>query len=83
MGKALWLTISYNERTDEFFSYVDDGTEEGHMIYQINDTEEMCDLIETGVMKHIDDAQGLSVFLMKQGFIEIMDTIKVNPELLW
>jgi hypothetical protein len=83
VGKVWWLNMSYCETTDEFFAYVDDGTQQGVTIYQIDDTHEMCAFIKTGVMNHIDDAEGLTKFLIRQEFIAEGDMIKVNPELLW
>lgn len=83
MGKIWWLNISYDENKDEFFAYVDDGTRQGVTIYQIDDTQEMVDYIQTGVMKHIDDVEGLTKFLIKQEFIEKDDVIRLNHELLW
>ena len=83
VGKVWWLNISYDETRDEFFAYVDDGTRAGVTVYQIDDTEEMVSYIETGVMKHIDDVEGLTRFLIKQEFIEKGDIIRLQDELLW
>lgn len=83
VNKIWWLNVSYDEKTDTFFAYVDDGTREGNIIYQIDDTDEMCGYINTGVMSHIDDADGLTKFLIKQEFIVEGDIVKVNQELLW
>lgn len=78
-----WLNISYDEKHDEFFGYVDDGTRAGQTVFQIDDTAEMCSYIRTGVMKHIDDVEGLTEFLKRQEFIGENDIIKLNPDLLW
>lgn len=78
-----WLNISYDENKDEFFAYVDDGTRQGQTVFQIDDTDEMCDYIRTGVMKHIDDVEGLTNFLKRQEFIGENDIVKLNEDLLW
>lgn len=83
MGKIWWLNISYDETKDEFFAYVDDGTRAGKVVFQIDDTDEIVDYIKTGVMKHIDDVDGLTKFLVKQEFIGPGDLVKLNKELLW
>ena len=83
MGKIWWLNISYDERTDEFFAYVDDGNRHGVTVYQIDNTQEIVDYIKTGRMKHIDDVEGLTKFLIEQEFIEKDDVIRLNHELLW
>jgi hypothetical protein len=83
MGQTWWLNVSYDETTDEFFAYVDDGVKNGVTVYYIDDTKELCEYIQTGVMKHLDDVDGLTEFLVKQQFIGINDVIKLNPEILW
>lgn len=83
MGKTWWLSISYDEKTDEFFAYVDDGVKSGVNLYQIDNTDEIVDLIQTGVMKHIDDVDGLKAFLIAQEFMAEQDTIKLNEILIW
>lgn len=82
MGKVWWLHVSYDEKSDEFFAYVADEDHKSS-IFQIDDTDEMCSYIETGVMKHIDDVDGLTVFLRKQQYIQEGDMIKLNEELMW
>jgi hypothetical protein len=77
--KTWWLNISYDEKTDEFFADVDDG--DATTVFQIDDTNAMCELIFTGVMNHIDDVSGLTRHLIRQNFIGACDIIKVNPEL--
>lgn len=83
MGKIWWLNFSYDEKSDEYFAYVDDGTRQGVTVYQIDNTEEVVEYIETGVMKHIDDVEGLTNFLIRQEFIEEGDVIRLNTEMLW
>lgn len=83
MGQEYVLNLSYDEKTDEYFAFVDDGTRKGKVIFQIDNTEELCDYIKTGKMSHMDDADGLSSFLKEQGFLEPDDKITLNPELLF
>lgn len=83
MGKIWWLNISYDENKDEFFAYVDDGVRTGVTVFQIDDTDEIIGYIQTGVMKHIDDVEGLTKFLIKQEFIAKEDIIRLNKDLLW
>ncbi len=73
-----YLTVSYDEDTDEFFSYVDTGPNDKTWAYVIETTEEMCALIQTGVMNHIDDVDGLHKFLVKQNIMKDDDTILIN-----
>lgn len=83
MGRIFWLSVSYDETKDEFFAYVDDGTRGGVTIYQIENTDEMIDYIQTGKMKHIDDVEGLTKFLIEQEFLEKGDIIRLNEEIVW
>ena len=83
MGKIWWFHFSYDEVKDEYFAYVDDGTRQGVTIYQIDDTDEIVEYIKSGVMKHIDDVDGLTKFLIRQEFIEENDIICLNKEMLW
>lgn len=83
MNHVWWLNISYDETKDEFFAYVDDGTRLGTTVFQIDDTDEIVGYIQTGVMKHIDDIDGLTKFLIRQEFIQDGDIICLNEELLW
>lgn len=87
MSQIWWLHLSYDEIQDEFFAYVDDSEQMGSIgstsIYQIDDTKEICGYIETGVMNHIDDVNGLRDFLIAQEFIDKHDIIKLDRELMW
>ena|SRR5271165_7582454 len=83
LGKIYFLNLSYDEKSDEFFAYVDDGTPKGDIIFQIDNTKEICDYIETGRMKHIDDVAGLTNFLQEQGFIQATDSVELNQELVY
>lgn len=84
MGKIWWLNLSYDHAKDEFFAYVDDGAPRApNVIYQIDDTQEMIEYIQTGRMKHIDDVESLTKFLIEQGFIEKGDAIRLNEVQAW
>lgn len=75
--------LSYFDKKDEFFGYVDDGTRAGNCIFQINDTQEIIDYIKTGRMKHIDDIIGLAAFLKAQDLMKPDDTLILCEEQLW
>lgn len=77
-----YLNISYDEKTDEYFAFVDDGTKNSKTIYQIDDTREICDYISSGRMNHIDDVSGLESFLKAQTVLKPEDSLKLNPEIL-
>lgn len=78
-----FLNFSYDEKRDEYFAYVDDGTRAGKSIYQIDTVEEVCDYIKTGRMNHIDDVVGLAKFLKAQGFMNDEDKLVLAEETLW
>ncbi len=77
-----YLTLSYDENKDEFFAFVDDGTDTKDMKFSIDDTQEMIDLIKTNVMTHIDDVDGLLMHLRRQQILTEDDTILLNAEVL-
>lgn len=77
-----YLTISYDDKTDEFFALVDGNTKESETVFQIDTTEEMCEYIRTGKMSHIDDVAGLEAFLKEQEILEKDDNIVLNKEML-
>lgn len=71
-----FYTISYDEKKDDFYGVVD-ITRDGKYIqmFTIDTTAEMCDLIKTGVMKHIDDVAGLKAFLEAQEILGKDDSL--------
>ena len=71
-----FYTISYDEVKDDFYGLVD-ITSHGQLItlFTINSTAEMCDLIKTGVMSHIDDVKGLKSFLEAQEILGKDDSL--------
>lgn len=83
LGRVWWLNLSYDEDKDEYFAYVDDGTLKGIVVYQIDDTNELIEYIKTGRMKHLDDVEGLTKFLIEQNFIDREDVIKLNKVQTW
>ncbi len=74
--------LSYNEVKDEFFSYVDDGTNVGLPLFQIDDTDEMRYYIRTDEMKHIDDISGLEKIMKKLKLIDDKDIILICEEIV-
>ena len=84
MGITYWYYISYDEVRDDFTGLVDLGPNtQGEPLYTIDTTREMCEYIKTGVMKHIDDVDGLAKFLKEQGFLQPEDTILLSEKPLW
>jgi hypothetical protein len=77
-----YLTVSYDEGKDEFFAFVDRGKDDKNTMFYINDTQEMVDLLTTGVMSHIDDVDGLLRFLQRQAILTLDDIILVNEKAL-
>ncbi len=78
-----YLTLSYDETTDEFFSFVDlNQPDDPEWIFSIDSTEEMLDLIRTGVMDHVDDADGLLRHLQRQELLTLDDDILINEKAL-
>lgn len=78
-----YYNMGYEVQTDIFFAYVDDGKTISHAIFQIDDTEEMCQYIKSGKMNHIDDTDGLENFLKERSIIGEEDIILLREELLW
>lgn len=75
--------MSYDKKNDEFFAFVDDGTDKGNIVFQIDDTEEMLDYLATYRMKHIDDMKGLCDFLQEQRILKEDDNLVLCADLLW
>ncbi len=74
---------SYDEKQDQFFAFVDDGTRAGQIVFQIDDTPEVCQYIKSGKMSHIDDVEGLEEFLKEQAIIKGEDTLIFQEEQVW
>lgn len=74
--------VSYDEKKDSFWSYVDSGTKESKAIFQIHNTEEMVGLIQDGIMDHLDDVDGLEDHLKQEGLINDEDDLLIS-EVLW
>lgn len=71
-----FYTIMYDNKNDDFYGEVSATISSGnHELFSINDTSEMVDLIKTGVMKHIDDVDGLQSFLKAQEYLMEDDCI--------
>lgn len=80
----LWnYSISYDEMRDEFFAIVDDGDKPADIVFTIDSTEEMIDYIEKGIMKHVDDCDGLELYLKAQNIIGKEDAIFVEEYALY
>jgi hypothetical protein len=77
-----YFTVSYDEIKDEFYGFVDKGKDDKSCVFVIGDTKEMCDLIQTGVMEHIDDVDGLTSFLQAQDYLQQDDFILINETVL-
>lgn len=77
--------LSYDEKKDQFFGMVDDGSydDKTEPIFTIDDTEEMVALIETGVMKHVDDVDGLFRFLVRQEILTDDDDLTIVEKALY
>lgn len=79
-----YYTISYDEKQDDFYGVVDISFNGKHLImYTIDTTAEMCDLIKTGVMKHIDDVAGLKSFLEAQEILAKDDSLTLIETTLY
>lgn len=73
-----YFHMGYYPETDEYFAMIDDGGKHSVPVFSIDTTEEICEYIETGRMKHIDDIKGLESFVMEMGFITNMDTLEMG-----
>jgi hypothetical protein len=80
---TFYYYVSYDEKRDDFFAMVDTGAKAEVPIFTIDTTAEVRDYIKTGVMKHIDDVDGLEKFLMEQGFLQPGDTLLLSETPLW
>jgi hypothetical protein len=76
-------SVSYDKDKDQFFAMVDDGAKPIRCPFTIDDTAEICDLIRTGVMKHVDDTEGLEEFLKRQEIIGPEDCVLIEEWALW
>lgn len=68
----------YDKKRDDFFAYVLEDGNLSNCVYQIDNIQEISDYIKTGVMKHIDDLIGLSIFLKRQKIINDDDIIELD-----
>jgi hypothetical protein len=75
--------FSYDEEGDEFYAFIDDGTQKGKCIMKIQDTDEICYYIKSGVMNHIDDVDGLEKHLKTTGVFQEGDTLLVSENPIW
>jgi hypothetical protein len=79
-----FYTISYDETKDDFYGVVDVVNNGKYItLFTIDDTNEMCDLIRTGVMKHIDDVIGLKGFLEAQDILGKEDSLTLIETTLY
>lgn len=79
-----FYTISYDEIKDDFYGVVDIVANGKYVtLFTIDTTEEMCDLIRTGVMKHIDDVGGLKAFLEGQEILTKDDSLTLIETTLY
>lgn len=79
-----FYTISYDKRKDDFYGIVDIIVNHQYRsMYTIDTTAEMCDLIKTGVMKHIDDVIGLKSFLEAQEILGKEDSLTLIETTLY
>lgn len=77
-------TISYDEQKDDFFGIVDLTDNAGTFcLYTIDSTAEMCELIKTGKMTHIDDVEGLRKYLFDEQYLEPEDTIVLTKKTMF
>ncbi len=74
---------SYCPKDDTFFAFVDDGSRTGDTIFQIDDTEEVCEYIRDGQMTHIDDVEGLEEYLKQKGLMQEEDSLLFREENIW
>jgi hypothetical protein len=81
---TFFYTISYDEKKDDFYGIVDIVNKGKYVtMFTIESTEEMCDYIKTGVMKHIDDVAGLKAFLEAQEILGKDDSIALIETTLY
>lgn len=79
-----YYTISYDDARDDFYAVVD-IIKNGKLVimYTIDTTAEMRELIQTGVMKHIDDIAGLKSFLEAQEILGKDDSLTLIETTLY
>jgi regulatory protein YycI of two-component signal transduction system YycFG len=78
-----YYNMSYDQNTDTFFAYVDDGGRDGQCVFTIDDTNEISTYIESGTMDHIDDVDGLEEFLKDQKILKGEDCLLLREGNLW
>jgi hypothetical protein len=84
MNMNFFYTISYDEKKDDFYGVVDLTANNKYVtMFTIDSTDEMCDLIRTGVMKHIDDVVGLKSFLESQDILGKDDSLTLIETCLY
>ncbi len=75
--------MSYDEKADEFYARIDDGTKTGAIIFEIDDIDEMCFYIREGTMDHIDDVDGLETYLKGLALILPGDSLLLCEKMIY
>lgn len=68
--------VSYDQDRDDFSAFVAVNSDTSDPVYQISSTAELVELLNTGIMDHLDDIAGLEAFLKRQEFLMLHDSIK-------
>ncbi len=73
----------YTPNNDAFWAFIDDGTTSGPIIFEIISTESVCEFIKCGIMKHIDDVDGLEVYLKEKTILDKHDRLIFKENGQW
>lgn len=71
-----YYNCCYDKGRDEFYANVESVKDE--VVFEIDDTKEMMNLIQDGIMDHVDDLAGLKAYLVHEGTINPTDVLKIG-----
>lgn len=78
-------TISYDDIEDEFYAWVFESSVNTitDPLFTIESTEEIAFFIKDGIMKHIDDVDGLKKYLIELHLLKNTDELLLSEKLVW
>lgn len=67
--------LSYDEERDDFWAMVAKNSDNSDPVFEILSTADLLELLNAGVMQHLDDISGLEAYLKVEELIQANDKI--------
>lgn len=71
---TFYYHFRYDKEENDFFGIVESVS--GYIIFKMEDTDEMRTMIKNKYMTHVDDCQGLEIYLKSKRLIEDYDELE-------